>query len=213
MKSKSIKITTYILSILPLVVLGCLYTYLPQQVPMHWDLKGVVTYENKVQLWLVFSLGIIMTVLFNVLPKIDPKKANYKKFGKYYDLFALTMIVFINIVEGIILIESFKPHTIQVGQVMCILVGILFVILGNLMPKIKTNFYMGIKTPWTLSDSDVWNKTHRLGGRMMFLLGILNIICGMFCDLWIAFSVIMIGALCVTIIPLVMSYIWYKGLK
>jgi len=212
MKNKVIRIWTYVLGILPLIVLGCLYTRLPEQVPMNWGFNGTVTYGNKVQLWIVFSLGIIMAVMFDVLPKIDPKRANYKRFGKYYDLFALTMIIFLMIMQGVVLVESFKPNTVQVGQLVAIVVGVLFMITGNIMPKIKTNFYMGIRTPWTLSNTDVWNKTHRLGGRLMFLVGALTIICSVFLNSSVTFIIMMVGVVCMATITLVMSYIWYRRL-
>lgn len=210
MKNKAIRIATYILAILPLLVLTSIYTKLPEQVPMHWDFNGTVSYEAKSQLWIMFSLGIVMSILFDVLPKIDPKRKNYQKFGKYYDLFAIGMVIFIDIINTIIIIESFYPNTVAVGKGVIVLLGILFIFLGNIMPKIKTNFYMGVRTPWAISNPDVWNKTHRLGGRMMFVMGILSVIAGLFMNEMVAIIIVIGGALCMTIIPTIMSYIWYR---
>lgn len=213
MKNKVVRIWAYVLGIVPLIVLACLYTRLPEQVPMHWGLDGTVSYESKNQLWIVFTLGIIMAILFDVLPKIDPKKKNYQKFGKYYDLFAIAMILFMDCIGAIVIVESLWPKTIQVGRLVVILIGILFILMGNLMPKVKTNYYMGIKTPWTLSNPDVWNKTHRLAGKMMFLFGFLNVLAGFLISESGAFIVVIGGAICMTGVPLIMSYIWYRKLE
>ena len=213
MKNKVIRVWVYVLGVLPLAVLACIYNRLPQEVPMHWNVDGSIDYSTKGQLWFVFALGLIFAVMFDILPKIDPRKENYARFGKYYDFFCVMMNVFLIIIEGITLIECFRPHTIPVGKVVMVLLSVVFLITGNIMPKMKTNFYMGIKTPWTLSNPDVWNKTHRLGGRMMFIVGFLGVISGLFTSGWISMIVMIVGVICITIIPLVMSYIWYKGLE
>ena len=213
MKNNKIRIWTYILGIIPIVVLAFLYTHLPNQVPMHWGVDGVVDYNEKWQLWMLFSMGLLMAVLFDILPKIDPKKKNYEKFGKYYDLFAIGMVIFMGIMDIIVIIESFYPNSIPVGRIVVILVGILFILLGNIMPKVKTNFYMGIRTPWTISNVDVWNRVHRLGGKMMFVMGILVMASGFWMNDRITMGIIIAGAACITIVPLVMSYIWYRKLE
>lgn len=213
MKNKTVRLWVYILGILPIIVLACLYTHLPEQVPMRWGINGVVEYDAKWQLWILFSMGFMMAILFDILPKTDPKKKNYEKFGKYYDLFALMMVIFLNVIESIILVESFFPETIAVSKLVIILIGILFVILGNMMPKIKSNFYMGIKTPWTLSNTDIWNKTQRLGGRMMFATGVVSIISGICFSEVVSFIILMASVVFTVLIPVVMSYVWYRRLE
>lgn len=213
MRNKNTRIWAYILGIIPIIVLACVYTHLPEQVPMHWGISGEVEYSAKWQVWIMFSLGPILTILFDVLPKIDPKRKNYEKFGQYYDLFIIVMLVFLMIMDGIMLLESFLPGTISVGKVVFILIGILFAILGNILPKIKTNFYMGIRTPWALTNSDVWNKTQRLAGKMMFVVGLISIVSGMLLSEFVCFVIMMISVACMTIVPLVMSYVWYRKLE
>lgn len=213
MKNKVIRVLAYILGVIPLLVLGGVYTRLPEEVPVHWGFNGNVEYGAKNQLWLLFALGLIFAIMFDFLPKIDPKRENYQKFGKYYDLFAIAMIIFLDIVEAIVLIECFVPNTIPVGKVIITLISIIFMITGNLMPKVKTNFYMGIKTPWTLSNSDVWNKTHRLGGRIMFIVGVVSILSGLFMPEMISLIVLLVGVACIALIPLIMSYVWYRQLQ
>lgn len=210
MKNKVIRILAYILGILPLIVLVGIYNRLPELVPIHWGFDGDVTYSAKTQLWFVFSISIIIVVLMDVLPKIDPKKENYKQFGKSYDRFAIGMVLFMDSMCAITVVESFWPNTLPVGKIVIVLCGVLFIVLGNNMPKIKTNFYMGLKTPWTLSNTNVWNKAHRLTGKMMFGWGMLMALVGLLMNERIGLVVIIAGCVCITIIPTVMSYIWYK---
>lgn len=213
MKNKACRIATYILSILPIIALCLLYGKLPAQVPVHWNLDGTIEYGDKMQLWLFFGLAIILIVMMDFLPKIDPKRENYKRFGKYYDLFAIVIAVFMNIMCSIQLIETFRPGAVDVGRVVTCLVGCLFIVTGNILPKIKTNFYMGIKTPWTLSHPDVWNKTQRLSGRIMFAVGIVLVFAGIFFQPQIAMVLIIVGAIILTVISTVMSFVWYRRVE
>lgn len=210
MKSKVCKLLAYGLGIIPPIILAVLYSKLPDEVPTHWNIDGTVTYSGKGTLWMLALMGIVFAILFDVMPKIDPRKENYKRFNKYYDGFCVGMIGFLDIMFAIVLSESFMPGKISVSKVVMILVGLLFIFLGNILPKIKNNFYMGIKTPWTLSNTDVWNKTNRLGGKLMFILGIIILGCGFWIKEQIAFWILMVGIVITTGVPMVMSYVWYR---
>lgn len=211
MKNKKYRILAYILALVPLIIFSALYSKLPEQVPTNWGIDGTVTYSNKVNLWAMILMSPLFAVLFDVMPKIDPKKKNYNKFGKYYDAFCLFMMSFLLIMNGIIINESFYPGRISVSRVVIFLVAIMFIFLGNILPKTKTNFYFGIKTPWTISNPDVWNKAHRLGGRLMFGFGVIMLIINFFLSDQMIFGVMMVGIIIVTLIPTIMSYIWFKG--
>lgn len=213
MKNKACRIAAYILGILPIVVLGILYSKLPARVPVHWSLDGTVDYGDKVQLWLFFGLTILLIVMMDFLPKIDPKRGNYERFGKYYDLFVIAMVLFMDIMCSIQLVESFMPGTVNIERVVISLVGCLFIVTGNILPKTKTNFYMGIKTPWTLSHPDVWNKTHRLGGRIMFVVGIMLVVAGILLKPQIAVALIIVGSIIIGVVPMVMSFVWYRRVE
>ena len=78
------------------------------------------------------------------------------------------------VMVGIVITESFRPGTIQVATLVTAMCGILFMFIGNIMPKFRQNFFCGFRTPWALSDETVWNKTHRLAGRLMFGAGLLG---------------------------------------
>ena len=90
------------------------------------------------------------------------------------------------------------------------MVGILFIVLGNMMPKVKQNFFTGVKTPWALSSEAVWNKTQRLGGKSMVLGGVLILFSGFLSNGKATAFLIILIAILISILPMVMSYIWYK---
>lgn len=212
MKNKSLKILTYILSLLPLIAILLLYSKLPSSVPTHWGISGQITYGPKATIWLLGLLPLIITCVLNITPKIDPKGKNYERFGKYYDSFCLLMTLSLVILNGIILSESLYPGNILVSNVCIILVGLLFTFIGNIMPKAKDNFTFGLRTPWTLSNTDVWNKTHRLGGKLFFGVGLLLILSGLFLNDTFSFIITIVGTIIIVLIPTVMSYIWYNKL-
>src|SRR5205809_4076662 len=113
---------------------------------------------------------VIMTVIFNVLPKIDPRHENYVKFLSSYWLIANAVIVFLLVAHGLI-IAAGLGFSIKIDRLMPLGIGLLFVFLGNFLTRVEPNWFVGIRTPWTLSSDTVWRKTHRTGGWLMVLGG------------------------------------------
>ena len=211
MKRKGSILAMWLLALLPLVLVAVFYARLPDEVPMHWGFDGEIDrYGGKNELWLMAALGPLFALLFQFLPRLDPRKRNYEKFQKYYDAFGVVITAFVAVMMGIALLESFRPGTVSMGRVVSALVGLLFVFIGNLMGKVKPNFFMGIRNPWTLSDPDVWNRTHRLGGGLFFLAGLATAVSAVLLPERITFWVLMGGVLAAALIPTVMSYVWYR---
>lgn len=210
MKRKTIILSTYILAALPMIVFLAMYRILPEQMPVHWGIDGAVRYDSKNTFFMIAGMNIFMALMFHILPHVDPRKANYQKFQKYYDFFCIFMVLFMDVVCGIILLESMKPGMISVGVFVPAMVGLVFMVTGNMMPKLKNNFYIGVKTPWALCDNDVWNKTNRLGGRLMFWCGLILIPAAVLLPSRVLFALLMVIVLIVSGIPTIMSYLWYK---
>lgn len=210
MTNKRLWILIWILALLPVAATALLYPGLPAQIPTHWDINGTVTYGAKSTVWMLAGLSPLMAFLFLVLPKIDPRKKNYERFKSYYDGFIVVLLLFMLLMDGVVLSESLRPGRISVGRVVTIAVGILFVVLGNLMPKVKNNFFMGVRTPWTLSNPDVWNKANRLGGRLFFWFGLVIALCALVLSERATFIVMMAGVVVVSCVPVLMSYLWYR---
>lgn len=210
MKNKKSIITMWVLAFISPVMFLAAYSYLPESVPIHWNAQGQVdNYGSKAMAAFIFFLPLLLALMFQFLPKIDPKKQNYVKFQKYYDIFAIFFIAFFVVVNGVMLTEILKPGTLSIGLVISIGVSLMLIVLGNMMGKIKHNYFMGIKTPWTLADPDVWNKTHRIGGIMWVVIGILALITSFIST--VIFSVILlVGALGSTVVLYILSYVWFK---
>lgn len=210
MKNKKSIITMWVLAFISPVMFLAAYSYLPESVPIHWNAQGQVdNYGSKAMAAFLFFLPLLLALMFQFLPKIDPKKQNYVKFQKYYDIFAIFFIAFFVVVNGVMLTEILKPGTLSIGLVISIGVSLMLIVLGNMMGKIKHNYFMGIKTPWTLADPDVWNKTHRVGGIMWVVIGILALITSFIST--VIFSVILlVGALGSTVVLYILSYVWFK---
>lgn len=203
-------VVLWTVAMLPLILTAVLYTSLPDQIPTHWGFNGSVTYSGKSSLWLLAALSPGITVMMKVMPKIDPRRENYKRFGKYYDLTVLTTVLILDLVFCVTLVEAVRPGTLSVSKVVTCAVGALFMVLGNVMPKFKSNFFAGARNPWTLSDPDVWTRTQRLSGQLFFILGLVLAVAGLFLPEVAMFVVLLIGVAVLITVPNLMSFLWYR---
>lgn len=210
MKNKKLRMITYALAAVGLLITALVYRWLPDLIPTQWGYNGEVTYSPRRNIWICSGLLPLMAILFDFMPKIDPRRGNYVKFSTHYDSFCIFIQVFLLMMLGITLSESFYPGNISVGKIVTIIVGVLFMFFGNIMPKIKSNFYFGLKTPWTLSDEEIWRKTHRLGGKTMFAAGVLSLIIGWPLAGNRTSFIILAILLFSVLIPILMSYIWWR---
>jgi len=186
------------------------YPQLPPTVATHWNVRGVADgFSSRLVAVSIMPLVIIvMTGLFNVLPKLDPRRANYTKFIGTYWLIANAVILFILIGHGMI-VATGLGYPVKIGRAMPIGVGLLFIVLGNYLTRVEPNWFIGIRTPWTLSSDTVWRKTHRTGGWLMVLGGLA--VTGSAFLPQSAFLPLLIGAVLVmAVIPIVQSYVLWK---
>ncbi|KYO64322.1 SdpI family protein [Thermovenabulum gondwanense] len=216
MEKKGLKFNTdtlLLILILSLYVIGfLLYPYLPEKVPSHWNIRGEVDgYTGKFNHILfmpTFTLGLFL--LLKVVPKIDPRAENYKKFTGVYEGFKVVFVLFMWGIYIITLLAGLG-YSLPVGKLVSIGVGVLFIFIGNYFGKIKHNYTFGIKTPWTLASEEVWNKTHRVSGPLWVIAGFLWIV-SIFVSETIGFIVGMVSIFSVAIFGFVYSYIIYKKL-
>ncbi|MCX6745161.1 MAG: SdpI family protein [Candidatus Parcubacteria bacterium] len=173
------EIIPLLLIIISVVASFYFYANFPEQVPMHWNIAGQVDgWGSKTTGAIILPLVIIaMYVMFLLIPYLDPKKDRYEQFVKVYHIFKNYLIGFMVLVYLVTGLAGLG-YDVPVGLIIPIGVGILFILIGNYMAKIKMNWFMGIRTPWTLSSEEVWNKTHRMGGKIFMLGGFLIILTG-----------------------------------
>lgn len=210
MFQNKMQVVIFLISLLPVLLAAGVYGSLPDQIPTNWGIDGHVSYGGKSQIWIVGGMAPLFAGLFYVLPYIDPKRQNYRKFPKVYQSFQLFLQVFLLAMMGIIITESFRPGTIKVSMVVTAMCSLLFMMLGNMMPKFRQNFFCGFRTPWALSDETVWNKTHRLGGRMMFGAGIIGLAGVIFPSDKVRMGMLTGPVLVAIVVPYVMSHVWFK---
>ena len=211
MKSRRNIALLWAFSVVPVIILMVVYQKLPERVPVNFGFDGTVNaYGDRATLWMMAGLGPLMALLFQFLPRIDPKRQNYAKFQRYYDQFAIFMELFLLAVFGMVVTETLRPGTVSIGRAVTALISIMLVLLGNMMGKIKHNYFFGIRTPWTLADPDVWTRTHTLGGKLWFALGVVLLPCSLLLPEQAFFVVLMGGLLGTTALVIVLSYLWYR---
>jgi len=187
------------------------YPRLPPTVAMHWDLRGAPDgfSSRLLAVSIVPVVLLVMTGLYNVLPKLDPRGENYAKFLSTYWLIANAVIVFVLVAHAMI-IASGLGYSVRIDRLMPLGFGLLFIFLGNYITRVEPNWFVGIRTPWTLSSDTVWRKTHRTGGWLMVLGGFVLAVGafilphGAFLPLFVTTIVI------VALIPIVQSYVLWK---
>jgi len=153
------------------------YPQLPPRIPSHWNIHGEVDgYAGRVVGAFVMPLVILAVAgIAHVLPRIDPKGKNYPKFHDTYWLLINGILTFMGVMY-LAVIGNAIGAPIPVQQVLPAALGFLFIILGNYLGRVQPNWFLGIRTPWTLSSDTVWRKTHRLGAWVFVIAGILFIV-------------------------------------
>jgi uncharacterized membrane protein len=188
------------------------YPYIPEVVASHWDAQGVVNgYMPK--FWGVFLVPIIslgLVLLFLLIPKIDPLKANIEKFRKYFDWFIIIFLLFLLYVNMLTILWNLGARFNMV-QLMIPAMGLLFFYMGLLLQKAKRNWFIGIRTPWTMSSDNVWDKTHKLGAKLFMLAGIIALL-GILLPR-IAIWLVLVPIILVSMYTIVYSYFVYKREK
>lgn len=199
--------------LLPCVYLAYLWNSLPEKVPMHWNLKGEIDdWGSKYSLiGVVFLLPVLTYVLMLLIPKIDPKNRIEFMGGKYYQI-KFVLVCFMSVL-ALFIIHSSKSQTLSSPSIVFVLVGLLFMALGNYFKVIKQNYFVGIKTPWTLESEEVWKLTHILAGKLWIIGGLLIVVFSLVIPENINFYLFVTITAIITIVPIVYSYIVFKELK
>lgn len=185
------------------------YSQVPEQMATHWGPTGEVNgYMSK--FWGLFFMPFMITgiaVLFLVIPLVDPRKENIEKFRKYYDTFIVLTLIFMLVIHCEVLLWNtgikISPNVLVPAGI-----GILFYYAGFLTEHAQRNWFIGIRTPWTLSSETVWNKTNRLGGKLLKLAGIISFAGIFFPNLAVYF--ILVPALSFAGFTIVYSYLEYQ---
>ncbi|PID28265.1 MAG: hypothetical protein CSB55_05555 [Candidatus Cloacimonadota bacterium] len=183
------------------------------KIPIHWNFKGEVDgYAGKqLGIFLFPAINLLISAMMFFMPLYSVRyKKSEDRFAKLLPDFNLIMIIFFAMIHIFMLLIATGRINSEINPIF-MLTGFLFMFIGNLLPKVPSNFFLGIRTPWTLSSETVWRKTHRLGGINFFASGILMILMSFGKN----FNPVVNTALSVfivifTLIPIVFSFIWHK---
>lgn len=189
------------------------YPQLGDRVPSHWNIAGEVNgYSSRFSGAFLLPLVLLgVYLLFWLIPKIDPKKANYAAMARIYWISALAVIFFLSLMHlgalavGLGYLKNL-PRWYFSG------IGLLFIIMGNYFGKIKFNYFFGIRTSWTLANEEVWYRTHRFAGPIWMLGGLILGIIGFLPVHWVAPVFIVVMAIIVGV-PTVYSYWLFRKLS
>lgn len=175
------------LAILAAMILAsaALWSLAPDQIPVHWNIEGEVDrYGGKAEgLLLAPAIGVGLYLLMFFLPRFDPGRANYPKFETAYNIIRYSLLIFLAVLHAAVLLFAFG-YPLDIGLLVLLMMGSLFIVLGAVMRKIEPNWFVGVRTPWTLSSRASWTKTHRLAGWLFGLMGIVSILAGFVQQLW-----------------------------
>ncbi|MBN1303357.1 MAG: SdpI family protein [Anaerolineales bacterium] len=206
--------TTLVLSLILIgiaVAAGLLaWGQMPGQVASHWNASGQVDgYISR--FWGVFLMPVVaagMLALFLVIPMIDPLKKNIVQFREYFNTFIFLLILFLLYMHALTLAWNLGYAGFNMGTAMLPALGLFLIYAGIMMGKAKRNFFIGIRTPWTLSSDMVWDKTHQAGSKLFIAAGIIAVLGVFFGALALWF--LMVPLFAATIFLVGYSYVLYR---
>lgn len=204
-RNKGTLILTTIIMLLPIVVGLLLWKRLPEQMPMHWNAAGEVDGWGK-RAMVVFAFPLFVLAihwLCVLITSMDPKNKEMK--GKPITL-VLWICPFISLLVNTLVYTKALGCDLSVEVIMPLVLGLMFLVIGNLLPKCKQNYTIGIKVPWALQDEENWNKTHRFAGKLWVLGGAVMMATSVFGNFIIFFSI----ALLMVMLPTVYSYLHFR---
>jgi len=210
MTTKLALIISTLLIVILLLAGVFLWNQLPEQMASHWNENDEVN-DYMGRFWGVFLVPLMMigfTLLFFAIPLIDPLKANIAEFRPFFNAFIVVFNIYMAYIHILTLIWNMGKTNFGLSRMMLPAIGLLFVFIGLLIKNAKRNFFIGIRTPWTLSSDVVWEKTHKLGSKLFIAGGIISLLGIVFPKQ--AIILLMVPVLASALIPVVYSYFLYR---
>lgn len=153
-----------------------IFPHLPTEIPTHWNVQGEIDdYSPRSMIFLFSFLPLILMGLFEIFPKIDPKKRNYALHQKAYRTVIFSVILFMVAIYVVTVLTSLG-YPLSVDFLIKLGVALLFLLLGNVLGQVRHNYFFGIRTPWTLANETVWRRTHRIGSYAYMVAGLFALV-------------------------------------
>ncbi len=204
------EIILWVIILIPLVYLAWVWNDLPERVPVHFNLKGEADgWAGKTaMIFIVLGTTALLNLILLAVPYIDPKRKLTYMGSKYHQL-RFILVIFMTALAMFIIHSALNPDTFQLNALL-ILIGGLFIALGNYFQAVKPNYFIGIRTPWTLESEQVWRKTHRLGGILWIAGGLVMILLALFPDSVTRQAIFLATVAILVVVPLVYSFIEFR---
>ena len=206
-----------IISIIGIIALGAyvawMYPGLPDPMPTHWNAAGEVDdYTAKaIGAPLIVGIPVFSFLIFKLIPVISPRGFRTESFTGTLNILMVATVVFGSVI-GVGVIRAARDTSIDISNFVFVAVGLLFIVLGNFLGKVRKNFFLGIRTPWTLASDEVWAKTHRLGGWCFVIAGLVMAVMGVLVPAsgmeWVIGIVVIIA-----LVPVVYSFFAYRKIE
>jgi len=186
------------------------YPRLPETMPTHFDMSGQPNgWSSRLfGAWIMPLFLLFMWGLVRVLPAIDPRGDNYAKFGGAFEGIIVSIMLFMLGIH-IVVLRASLGHPAAMQHVLPVGIGVLFIAIGNLLPRARPNWFVGIRTPWTLSSDRVWEKTHRLGGRLFVAGGVIITVAAFASAKWAQVVLVTVTTLCAATV-MIYSYLEWR---
>ncbi|HEU4963674.1 MAG TPA: SdpI family protein [Bacilli bacterium] len=196
----------YGISVLPLLVFGLVYDRLPERLATHFGVDGQPNGWMDKSDFLLFSVGLLIGVplLMQFSRRLDPKRENYSKFERAFYIVRLLTSLLISVIFTVSLFYNLG-YAVNIQMVVLLGIGVMFLVLGNVTPQFRFNYFMGIRTPWTLSNEEVWRRTHRLAGPFMMIAGVVSLVAA-FLPGVVAFWLMGVAVVLAALVPTLYSY-------
>lgn len=165
--------SSILLTVVSLLLSLTVFSSLPEQIPAHWNVHGTVDrFAPKLTVFIFPGIIFLITILFQFMRRTDPNSDNYDKFQREYHRYTFVIGLVFFAVQIMTIAAAFRMD-FNVNLIFCLGIGSLFIFIGNLLPKTKHNYFIGIRTPWTLADEQNCFRTHRLAGKIWVLGGLI----------------------------------------
>ena len=159
----------------PLIYLAFVWNQLPEIVPTHFGISGQPdAYGSKWTLLILSAVSIGIYFLLRFIPRLDPR-LNQARLSEHYPKLILLILTFMGVIQVLVIRSAITKVVGEVfSNIVFVGVFLLFTGIGNYLKNVKSNYFVGIRTPWTLESETVWRKTHQLGAKIYFAMGIIG---------------------------------------
>lgn len=194
------------------IVSAAIYSRLPERIPTHWNMSGEIDGWSS-RFWGAWMMPLMMAVIWPVMrliPHIDPRRVNYVKFSGMYEALIIATMAFM-LAMHLLLLAAATGSRVPVSRTVIGAIGAFFVVIGVLLPRAHPNWFVGIRTPWTLSSDLAWERTHKVGGLLFIATGALTMLTTLLAPKQ-AVWVLLVSGTAMMVFLFVYSYVvWKQG--